>query len=258
MCGRFTLRAPASAVAEQFSLFDVAPFAPRFNIAPTQPVAVVRAPTLYNAGTGDTSDGRLGGQSDASPSPAPCPARELVWLRWGLVPSWAKDPAIGARMINARAETAAQKPAFRAALRRRRCLVVADGFYEWQKTGARKQPYFIHMKDDRPFAFAGLWESWTSPDGAELPTCTLLTTQPNELTRPIHDRMPVVLSAADYALWLDPSVQDAARVECLLHPYPAGEMEAYPVSTRVNSPAHDGPDCLAVTVGQVFNLPELP
>jgi putative SOS response-associated peptidase YedK len=221
MCGRFTLRAPAGVVAEQFALFEMPPFAPRFNIAPTQPVAVVRlAP---------------GG---------PEPRRELVWLRWGLIPSWAKDPAIGNRMINARAETIADKPAYRAAFRRRRCLVVADGFYEWQKAGSKKQPCFIRLRDDGPLAFAGLWESWEGPDHAAIESCTILTTDPNELVAPIHNRMPVILPAADYPKWLDPGVSDAAELSPLLAPYPAGGMEAYPVGLYVNSPAHDDPRCI--------------
>ena len=221
MCGRFTLRAPASVVAEQFALFEVPPFTPRFNIAPTQPVAVVRC-----------SPGRAG------------PERELVWLRWGLIPAWAKDPAIGNRMINARSETVPQKPAYRAAFRRRRCLVVADGFYEWQRTPRAKQPYFIHMRDDRPFAFAGLWESWEGPDHSWVESCTLLTTEPNELIEPIHNRMPVILSADDYQHWLDPKVQTIEPLAPLLIPLPGDRMDAYPVSTHVNSPAHDDPQCI--------------
>ena len=220
MCGRFTLRAPASAVAEEFALFDVVPFQPRFNVAPTQPVAVVR---------------RLSAEE---------PRRELAWLRWGLIPGWATDPAIGGRMINARAETAAEKPAFRAALRRRRCLVVADGFYEWQKTGRAKQPYFLRLRDDRPFGFAGLWESWEGPDHAAIESCTILTTEANELVRSIHDRMPVIVAPADYERWLDPGVQSADAVRPLLRPYPSEAMTAYPVGPRVNSPAHDDPACI--------------
>jgi len=220
MCGRFTLRAPASAVAEQFALFDVAPFQPRFNVAPTQPVAVVRRMAVEE------------------------PQRELAWLRWGLIPGWAADPAIGARMINARAETAAQRPAFRAALGRRRCLVVADGFYEWQKAGPRKQPYFLRLRDDRPFGFAGLWESWEGPEQAAIESCTILTTEANELVRPIHDRMPVIVAPADYERWLDPGVQGAEAVRPLLRPYPSEAMMAYPVGPRVNSPARDDPACI--------------
>jgi len=208
-------------VAAQFGLFEMPPFTPRFNIAPTQPVAVVRCSP---------------GESN--------PDRELVWLRWGLIPSWAKDPAIGSRMINARAETAAQKPAYRAAFRRRRCLVVADGFYEWERTGRPRQPHFIRMQDDQPFAFAGLWESWQGPDDGPIESCTLLTTEPNELVEPIHNRMPVILPPDDYDQWLDPSVQRPEPLAPLLRPFPSDQMIAYPVSTYVNSPTRDDPRCI--------------
>lgn len=221
MCGRFTLRAPASVVAAQFGLFEMPPFAPRFNIAPTQPVAVVRC-----------AAGELASQ------------RELTWLRWGLIPSWAKDPAIGNRMINARAETVSEKPAYRTAFRRRRCLVVADGFYEWQRSGGRKQPFFIRMRDDRPFAFAGLWESWQGRKEGPVESCTLLTTAPNELLEPIHNRMPVILGSGDYQQWLDSAVQEPEPLELLLRPFPAGGMVADPVNTYVNSPSRDDPRCI--------------
>ena len=156
------------------------------------------------------------------------PQRQFVLLHWGLVPSWADDPAIGNRMINARAETAADKPSFRTALRRRRCLVVADGFYEWQKLGKRRQPMFIHMRDDRPLAFAGLWESWEGADHSALESCTILTTAANDLVRPIHDRMPVIVAPEDYGRWLDPAVQKPEPILPLLRPYPSEPMEAYP------------------------------
>jgi len=221
MCGRFTLRAPASVVAEQFALFEVADFEPRFNIAPSQPVAVVRA-----AATGSALE------------------REFAWLRWGLIPSWASDPAVGHRMINARAETAPEKPAFRAAFRRRRCLVVADGFYEWQRAAAAKQPYFLRMRDDRPFAFAGLWESWEGPDHGAVESCTILTTEANPVVRPIHDRMPVILAPADYGRWLDPAVQRPEELRGLLRPHAPEAMMAYAVDRHVNHPAHEGPRCI--------------
>ncbi|MDZ7615600.1 MAG: SOS response-associated peptidase, partial [Patescibacteria group bacterium] len=160
-------------------------------------------------------------------------------------PHWAKDPAIAARMINARAETVAEKPAYRAAFRRRRCLVPADGFYEWRKEGGRKQPYFIRMRDDRLFAFAALWESWEGPDHSYLESCTLLTTEPNPLIRPIHDRMPVILPPEAYGAWLDPAVQDAARLLPLLGSYPPEQMHAQPVSPLVNNPRTDSAECLA-------------
>ena len=178
---------------------------------------------------------------------APPPAvlqRQLVFLHWGLVPSWADDPAIGNRMINARAETAADKPSFRTALRRRRCLVLADGFYEWQTVGKRRQPMFIHMRDDRPFAFAGLWESWEGADHSSLDSCTILTTAANELVRPIHDRMPVIVGPEDYGRWLDPAVQTTEPILPLLRSYASESMEAYAVGTRVNSPARDDERCV--------------
>ena len=220
MCGRFTLRAPASTVADEFKVLDVPPLAPRFNIAPTQPVAAVR----------------LAAESGQ---------RQLVRLKWGLVPPWAKDPAIGNRLINARAESVAEKPAFRAAFRRRRCLVVADGFYEWQRSGGRKQPYFIRLRDDRPFAFAGLWEFWEGPEHSALETCTLITTGPNELMEPIHNRMPVILAPDDYDRWLDPAIQEPDALRPLLRPYPTSAMLALPVSPHVNNPRNDDAECIA-------------
>ncbi len=213
-------------VAEEFGLFEAAAFAPRFNVAPSQSVAIVRRAR-------DAPDDR----------------RQLAWLRWGLVPSWAGDPAIGNRMINARAETAAEKPAFRAALRSRRCLVVADGFYEWQRVGNRKQPYFFHLRNDRPFAFAGLWEIWQAPDQSRIESCTLLTTVANELVRPIHDRMPAILASADYAQWLDAGEEEPKRLKSLLGPYPSEAMAAYPVGPRVNNPGNDDPGCIERTAG---------
>lgn len=221
MCGRFTLRSPAGVVAEEFGLLDVEPLRPRYNIAPTQPVAVIRR----------------------SPKSRDAP-RQLVMLRWGLVPSWAADPKIGNRLINARAETVAEKPAFRAALRRRRCLVAADGFFEWRRTGSAKQPYFIRRVDDRPFAFAGLWEIWEGPDHTLLESCALITTEANALMASIHDRMPVILSPDHYALWLDPAMEDPRQLLPLLRPCPSEAMVAHPVSTHVNDPRHDDPRCV--------------
>ena len=170
--------------------------------------------------------------------------RELVWLRWGLIPSWADDPAIGNRLINARAETAAQKLAFRAAMRQRRCLVVADGFYEWQRTGRQKVPYLIRMRDDRPFGFAGLWESWEGPDHSAVESCTILTTEANDLVCPLHDRMPVIIAPSDYDRWLDPAETNAQQLMPLLRPYPSDQMTAYAVNPLVNSPANDEPACI--------------
>jgi len=212
------MASPGSVIAELFELPEVPELAPRWNIAPTQAVAAVRASAA-------------GG-------------RELVGLHWGLIPSWAKERAIGARMINARAETVAEKPAFRAALRARRCLIVADGFYEWQKAGARKQPWYIRMRDGRPFAFAGLWERWAAGPDEVLDSCTIVTTTPNGVVAPIHDRMPVILEWGDYAAWLDPGQRDPARLQPLLRPHPDVAMEAWPVGLRVNNPANDDASCL--------------
>jgi putative SOS response-associated peptidase YedK len=219
MCGRFTLTDPDQDLAVQFNLPEIPDLKPRYNIAPTQPVAAVRmAPESM--------------------------VRELAMLQWGLIPFWAKDPKIGSRMINARSETVAEKPAFRAAFRHRRCLVVADGFYEWQKIDGGKQPFYICLQDRRPFAFAGLWEHWKGPDDTIIESCTLLTTQPNELLRPLHNRMPVILQAKDYDLWLDTEVQQKELLQPLLRAYPPEELEAYPVSRWVNRPQNDAPQCI--------------
>jgi putative SOS response-associated peptidase YedK len=214
MCGRFTLSASGAQLAQQFGLAEAPQLQPRYNIAPTQAVAVLRA-------------GPHG--------------RELAMLRWGLVPSWAKDLSIGARMINARAETAAEKPAFRVALQQRRCLILADGFYEWQALPGGKQPFYFQVGGGAPFAMAGLWERWRQPEGGELQTCTILTTAANPLLAPLHDRMPVILPADQYDTWLDPQLRAADAVVPLLAPYPAEAMGAHPVSTAVNRVANDGP-----------------
>ena len=220
MCGRFALLASGEIVAEAFAIENIPePLPPRYNIAPTQPVLAVRL----------SSDGQQ---------------REFALFRWGLVPSWSKDVKIGSRMINARAETAVDKPSFRAAFKRRRCLIPASGFYEWQQTNGRKQPHYIHPQNDGIFAFAGLWELWQSADGSELQTCTILTTTPNELMAPIHNRMQVIVEPPDFSMWLDPGPRPEDALH-LLRPYPADKMAAYAVSTAVNSPANDSPACIA-------------
>jgi putative SOS response-associated peptidase YedK len=217
VCGRHTLRTPVETLAEEFGITGPLPEVPtRFNVAPTQEVAAVL-------------------EEDEQ--------RKLEMLRWGLIPSWADDPAIGNRMINARSETAAQKPSFRSAFRKRRCLVLADGFYEWQKTASGKQPYYIRMGDGSPFAFAGLWESW-GKYGEEVRSCTILTTEANGLVGEIHHRMPVILPAEEYDLWLDPDMGEAEPLLDLLRPYPDDLMEAYPVSRFVNSPSNDSEQCV--------------
>lgn len=218
MCGRFTLTQSAETIAEFFELDEVPRFMPGYNIAPTQPVPTIRASQAKE--------------------------REFDYLYWGLIPSWSKDPTIGARMINARAETVAEKPSFRTAFKRRRCLIVADGFYEWQKTGSKKQPYYFHLDQHHPFGFAGLWEHWQSPEGDQIQSCTILTTAANDTMRPIHDRMPVILHPQDYDLWLDPTVQSTDGLYSLLRPYPDVEMHHYPVSTKVNRPQNDSSECI--------------
>ena len=166
-------------------------------------------------------------------------------LHWGLIPSWSKDAAIGARMINARGETAADKPSFRTPFRSRRCLILADGFYEWKRVGVGKQPYHIRMRDGRPFAFAGLWDRWAPPGGDPVDSCTIVTTSPNDVLAPIHDRMPVILPPAQHALWLDPAVRERERLQEILQPFDSSSMVAYPVSARVNNPRNDDRDCIA-------------
>ena len=218
MCGRFNQTASGEEVAFAFGLDEAPELAPRYNIAPTQPVAVIAV---------QPETGRRG----------------LVQLAWGLVPRDALGRERG--FINARSETAWEKPAFKEAFARRRCLIPATGFYEWQKLDARRrQPWLIRLAAPGPFAFAGLWEPAAAVPGAT-PTCTILTTEPNEVARMVHDRMPVILDPSDYALWLDPAVELAAEVRPLLRPFPAAAMTAYPVSTRVNNAAFDDPACLA-------------
>jgi putative SOS response-associated peptidase YedK len=221
MCGRFTLRARAGVLAEQFAC-EIPPLEPRYNVAPTQMVAAVR-------------------QDPESRQ------RQFLTLRWGLIPSWAKDASIGSRMINARAETIADKPAFRAAFRRRRCLVLADGYYEWTKRGGTKQPYYFRRRDEQPFALAGVWETWRDKSTEqEIQSCTVITTEANELSRPIHDRMPVILSPRNYRDWIDSSGEEVHPIQELLRPCDSGEMRVDPVSTFVNSPRNDSPKCVQV------------
>lgn len=217
MCGRFALIATGEEVAEHYQLPEVPFVVPRYNIAPTQPVAAVR---LDQAGE-----------------------REFTFFQWGLIPSWAKDPSMGSRMINARAETAAEKPAFRAAFKRRRCLLPATGFFEWCATEGRKQPMYIHGAEGGIVSLAGLWEIWSSPDGGLLETCTILTTSPNTLMEPIHNRMPVILEPADYSTWLAPDTP-VDQLHHLLRPFVDDQLAAYAVSTAVNKPQNDTPDII--------------
>lgn len=217
MCGRFTLHTPWAELREHFEVAADAPeVQASYNIAPSQDIPAVRVTDQQ---------------------------RELVRLRWGLIPSWAKEAKTGYRMINARAETVAEKPAFRAALRRRRCLLPADGFYEWRQSAQGKQPYYIRMKDAGVFAFAGLWEHWQHADEL-IESCAIIVTEANDTVRPVHERMPVIIEPADYAQWLDPQRQLPEAVLDLLRPYPAAAMMAYPVSTYVNSPAQNNAQCI--------------
>ena len=220
MCGRYTLSTTGQIIGDLFDLRETPELASRYNIAPSQEVAAVRL-------DGDSGE------------------RTLEMLRWGLVPAWSKEPPGGdARMINARSETLTEKPAFRGSFRRRRCLLPADGFYEWRAVGRRKQPYLIRMRDGAPFAFAGLWDRWEAPDGRGVESCTILTTAPNDLVAQIHDRMPVILPRQEFGPWLDPDMRDPDRLAPLLRAYPAEEMTSFPVSTRVSNPANDDPTCI--------------
>ena len=220
MCGRFAFYSPHEAVTRLFGVADAPEVEPRYNIAPTQFIAAVRE-----------DDGRR---------------RGLGLLHWGLVPSWSKDRAIGARMINARGETLREKPSFRSAYRRRRCLVLADGYYEWQRSAAVKQPFFIALASGAPFGMAGLWESWRDPAGGEsLESCCIVTTTPAAAVAHVHDRMPVIVEPDDYAEWLDPANQSVERLDRLLVPSPNPGLNARPVSRRVNDARNQGADLVA-------------
>jgi len=218
VCGRITLTTPGDELADYLRTVESLDRAPRYNIAPTQAVAAVRV------------------EDDAR--------RHLREMRWGLIPHWADDPSIGNRMVNARAETVAEKPAFRDPFRRSRCLVVADGFYEWQRLDGAKQPWYLYRADGEPLALAGLWDRWRPPDGEPVTSCTIVTTRPNELVEELHDRMPVILPEEDWQSWLDPEQRDAAALQELLRAFPADGMEAHAVSKHVNSPANDDPECI--------------
>lgn len=225
MCGRYSLIADIQELARQFE-FDGTGFenSPRYNVAPTQSVLTVT-----------NRDERQG-----------------EFMRWGLIPSWAKDASIGSRMINARGETVAKKPSFRNALQRRRCLVLADGFYEWQRVGKGKRPMRIVLKSREPFAFAGLWETWRNPEGETVRSCSIITTEANDLLRPIHERMPVILPRELEEFWLDGDVSDSAALSDALAPYPDDSMEVYEVSTLVNKATNSGPDLIVPVGGGLF------
>jgi len=224
MCGRFTLYAAPEEVAAFFGLPEAPILVERYNIAPTQPVGLVRLNT-------QTFE------------------REWALMHWGLIPSWSKDPSIGARMINARSETVADKPSFRAAFKRRRCLVPVSGFYEWQKQGRTKQPYYITAEEGGLLAIAGLWEYWEGADGSALESCTLLTTEANELMTPLHNRMPVFIAPEDFDEWLGDGKEESRRylesLQHLLRPAPADLLTAYPVSSYVSNARNEGESCIA-------------
>ncbi len=218
MCGRYTLTCAPETLADAFQLENVPALRPRYNIAPSQLVACVRRSAMHT--------------------------HKVSNLRWGFVPSWAQDPASGRTLINARAETVADKPAFRTPFRERRCLVLADGYYEWKREGTSKQPYHIRLHNEHPFAFAGLWDQWTGQDGTPLESCAILTTEPNACTALIHNRMPVIVHPEHYDPWLDPALRNVTRLVTFLKPYPADTMVATPVGHRVNNPRMDDARCL--------------
>jgi putative SOS response-associated peptidase YedK len=219
MCGRYRLSRRKQLIAEYFETDNEVDWEPRYNIAPSQPVGVIR-------------------QDPARPQ------RQFTLARWGLIPSWASDASIGFKTINARAETVASKPAFRDAFMSRRCLLPADGFFEWRRSGKEKQPFHFGMQDDSLFAFAGLWDRWRDPAGAVIESCSILTTTPNSLLADMRDRMPVILRPEHYDLWLDPGFKDVKALAEVLAPFDAGKMRRFPVSTRINAVTNDDPDCV--------------
>jgi len=221
MCGRFVLENSPEQLMKVYKLSSLPDLSPRYNVAPSQQIAVVRQ---QNGGD-----------------------RELVMMQWGLIPSWAKDPAIGYKMINARSETAHEKPPFKQALRSRRCIVPVSGFYEWEKKGKEKIPHYIHLRDGDIMSLAGIWETWKSPEGERLETCTILTTVANSLLKPLHDRMPVVLHNEEFNLWFNRDVDDINLLVELFHSYPSDRLEEYIVSKGVNSPSNDSPECIVPT-----------
>ena len=220
MCGRYRLSRRKQLIAEYFETDNEVDWEPRYNIAPSQPVGIIRQ----------------------DPS---TPERHFSLARWGLIPSWATDASIGFKTINARAETVASKPAFRDAFVSRRCLLPADGFFEWRRSGKEKQPFHFGMQDDSLFAFAGLWDRWRDPTGTVIESCSILTTTPNSLLADVHDRMPVILRQENYDLWLDPGFKDVKALAEVLAPFDAAQMRSFPVSTRINAVANDDPDCVA-------------
>jgi putative SOS response-associated peptidase YedK len=219
MCGRYKLSRRKQVVEEYFDCgSDAADWTPRYNIAPTQPIPVIRQHRKEST-------------------------RELSLMRWGLIPSWAKGSSVGAQMINARSETASTKPAFRDALKSRRCMIPADGFYEWSRAGKTKQPFCFEINDGELFAFAGIWDRWKDPSGQWVKSCSILTTTPNAVTSALHDRMPVILDREKYELWLDPAMRDTSAASESLKPFDARLMRCFPVSSRINYVANDDEEC---------------
>ncbi len=222
MCGRFTLQEPPELLAEIFGLIEIPVFPSRYNIAPSQQVPVIRKDA--------------GGRN------------HVGLLHWGLIPSWAKDQSIGSRMINARAETVHEKPAFRIAIRCRRCIIPSSGFFEWKLENGRKIPYYVRLKGDSPMCFAGIWDNWKSPEGNIIESFSILTTSSNKLIEPLHARMPVLLHPEEFSLWLCREVTDPEKLKHLYQPYPADLMEMYPVSQLVNSPKNEGAELIEPVV----------
>ncbi len=223
MCGRYALISSPELIRRLLAYLDQPNFPPRYNIAPTQPVAIVRM-----------AEGK----------------RRFALVRWGLLPSWVKDPQTFTLLINARAETINDKPAFRSAMKRRRCLVPADGFYEWKAEGGRKRPYFVRLKSGGPFAFAGLWETWIGPNGEEMDSAVIVTAPANRLLAPVHERMPVILEPEQHAQWLDSDHVDPKEAAALLKPAREDRLDLYEISTAVNRVANDGPELIAPLAGR--------
>jgi len=219
MCGRFTLTVPLFSWADLMGAEPPPEFEPRCNVAPMQKILTLR---------------RRPGEA----------AARFEFVKWGLIPSWAKDAKLAARLINARGETVAEKPMFRSAFKHRRCAIPADGFYEWKLEGKRKIPHHFKMRDGAPFALAGLWETWNDPKGQTVETCTIVTTISNDILKPFHERMPVILDPSECRIWLDPEIDDPAILLPLLRPYPAEKMTEHLVSDRLNDPRHEGDDCM--------------
>jgi putative SOS response-associated peptidase YedK len=228
MCGRYTVTSAPAALRALFGYAEQPNFPPRYNIAPTQPIAIVRL-----------ADGK----------------RQFALVRWGLLPSWVKDPKIFTLLINARGESVVDKPAFRAAMKRRRCLIPADGFYEWQAIGGRKRPFYVHAKSGAPLAFAGLWETWTGPNGEELDTAAIVTTRANKSLEPIHARMPVIIAPEAFELWLNSDKVDADTAAALIQPAPKELLEAHEISPAVNRTANDNPKLIEPADANVSTEP---